>query len=122
MSTAGSILIRSKWVNSIRNCRAYSSVELDSDHRIVTATIKVSLWSTKPKSNHGPRLDWNAIKESITFQKRYSIATKNQFDLLYDANEDCTTQEKYDQFEQCISNANREMLTTAKRERYQWVI
>ena len=102
------ILSRSKWVNSIRNCRAYFSVELDSDHRIVTATMQVSLRSTKPKSNHGP-LDWNALKESIILQKRYSVATKYQFDLLYDASEACTAQEKYDQFEQYISNANREV-------------
>ena len=36
------ILISCKWANSLRNCRSYSSVELDSDHRIVTATIKLS--------------------------------------------------------------------------------
>ena len=34
------ILIRKKWANSLRKCRAYSSVEIDSDYRIVTAKIK----------------------------------------------------------------------------------
>ena len=30
------ILINSKWVNSLRNCRAYNSVELDSDYRLLS--------------------------------------------------------------------------------------
>ena len=36
------ILINSKWVNSLRNCRAYNSVELDSDHRIVSIHLLTS--------------------------------------------------------------------------------
>ena len=32
------IIINSKWTNSLRNCRAYSSVNLQSDHRIVCCT------------------------------------------------------------------------------------
>lgn len=28
------VLINAKWVNSLRNCRAYNTVEIDSDHRI----------------------------------------------------------------------------------------
>ena len=35
------ILLRGKWRNSIRKCRAYSIA--DSDHRIVTANLKISL-------------------------------------------------------------------------------
>ena len=37
------ILLRGKWRNSVRNCRAYSTVEPGSDHRIVTAELKISL-------------------------------------------------------------------------------
>ena len=37
------ILLGGKWRNSIRKCRAYSTVDLDSDHRIVTANLKISL-------------------------------------------------------------------------------
>ena len=33
------ILIRKKWINSLSKCRAYSSVKIDLDHRIVTANI-----------------------------------------------------------------------------------
>ena len=35
------ILLRGKWRNSVRKCRAYSIA--DSDYRIVTANLKTSL-------------------------------------------------------------------------------
>ena len=35
------VLLREKWRNSIRKCRAYSIV--DSNHRIVTADLKINL-------------------------------------------------------------------------------
>ena len=37
------ILMCKKWANTLRKCRAYFSVEIDSDHYIVTANIKISL-------------------------------------------------------------------------------
>lgn len=37
------ILINGKWINSVENTRAYSTVECGSDHRIVSARIKIKL-------------------------------------------------------------------------------
>ena len=39
------ILINGKWLNSVKNVRAYNSVEVGSDHRIVSARIKISFRS-----------------------------------------------------------------------------
>ena len=36
------ILICKKWANSITNCRAYNTLELDSDHRVITARFRIS--------------------------------------------------------------------------------
>ena len=41
------ILTNSKWSNSLRNCRAYNTVELDSNHRIVSILLLCSLRTTK---------------------------------------------------------------------------
>lgn len=41
------ILINSKWVNSLRNGRAYNTVELGSDHRIVTILLVTSSRTSK---------------------------------------------------------------------------
>ena len=37
------ILILSKWINSLRNCRGYNTVKLDTNSRIVTVRIHRSL-------------------------------------------------------------------------------
>ena len=36
------VILREKWINSLRNCSCYNTVEIDSDHRIVAATVKFS--------------------------------------------------------------------------------
>ena len=41
------IMLRGKWINSLQSCRAYSTVELDSDHRMLTARLKLSLRTTR---------------------------------------------------------------------------
>ena len=41
------VILRGKWINSLRNCRCYNTVEIDSDHRIVTATVKFSFRTPK---------------------------------------------------------------------------
>ena len=48
------MLIRRKWQNSVKECRPYSSVtSVESDHRIVTADVKLSLRVSK-KSPSNP--------------------------------------------------------------------
>ena len=42
-------IINQKWKNSLRNCRAYNSVELDSDHRIISIKLVCSLRTTKSR-------------------------------------------------------------------------
>ena len=37
------ILMRKTCTNSLRKCKAYSSLEIDLDHRIVTPNIEISL-------------------------------------------------------------------------------
>ena len=44
------ILMRKKWGTISLKCRAYSSVGIDSDHRIVTANIKISLRTPRKQS------------------------------------------------------------------------
>ncbi|CAF1118890.1 unnamed protein product [Didymodactylos carnosus] len=41
------ILVNSKWRNSIRNCRAYNTMNVDSDHRVVCYKFKLRLRATK---------------------------------------------------------------------------
>ena len=41
------VILRVNWINSLRNCRCYNTVGIDSEHRIVTATVKFSFSTGK---------------------------------------------------------------------------
>ena len=41
------VILRGKWINSLCNCRCYNTIEIDSNHSIVTATVKFSFSTTK---------------------------------------------------------------------------
>ena len=56
------ILVNSKWKNSIHNSEAYSSfASVGSDHRIVTASVKLSLRATKTRSKK-QQYDWKLLR------------------------------------------------------------
>ena len=61
------IIVNNKWINSAKNCEAYNTFEcVYSDHRIVTATLKLSL---KVKHTVKSRTVYRDIK-SINFENR----------------------------------------------------
>lgn len=62
------ILINRKWLNSIKNVRAYNTVELISDHRIVTAFLAVSLRAPKTKAQKRMKYGWNKLKLDTALQ------------------------------------------------------
>ena len=75
------ILVNRKWRNSVHNCEAYSCFSsMGSDHRLVTAKVKVSLRMRKspPKKIH---YDWSVLKDS-DLQKAYAVEVKNRFSQL----------------------------------------
>ena len=56
------ILIRNKWINSVKNCEAYSNFSsCDVDHRIITATLRLSL-RANTKQNKRVNYDWATLK------------------------------------------------------------
>ena len=57
------ILFRKKWRNSIKDSRSFSSFSsIGSDHRIVSATIKLSLRSSKRSKPHPMKtFDWRKV-------------------------------------------------------------
>ena len=73
------IMVRNKWRNSTKNCEVYNSFSsIGSDHRILTAKIKLCLRATKRQKSQ-PIYDWTLLKDRKTAQeytdrvlKRYS--------------------------------------------------
>lgn len=118
------LLIRSKWVNSVRNCRAYASVELDSDHRILSANIKLSLKCDKKSDLASGRYNWQPLIDPNNQNKliqEYEIKIQNSLKQLYNANENQSSQIKYDHFVSCVAKANETFLSKIKRKKHIWV-
>ena len=86
------ILVNSKWKNSILNSEVYSSfASVGSDHRIVTASIQLSLRVTKSPSTK-KRYDWKLLRNDLDLQSKFSIQLRNKFSVLYDVNSTATEQ------------------------------
>ena len=78
------ILVRKKWQNSIRNCRPYSSFStVGSDHRIVSAHVKLSLRvSKKSPSDPMKSIDWKKVADDKNLSSLYSVSVHNRFQEL----------------------------------------
>ena len=78
------ILVRKKWQNSVSDSRSYSSFSsVGSDHRIVSAIIKLSLRASK-KAIADPMksIDWKKVSADPKLSSEYSIKVFNRFQEL----------------------------------------
>ena len=75
------ILIRGKWINSIKNCRAYNTINIDSDHRIVCADFRLSLRTQKLDKNKRVKYNWDLLDNNIK-RNEFDIELRNRFEAL----------------------------------------
>ena len=64
------ILINRKWKNSVKNVYI-SFASISSDHRIVTAKIKLSLRKTKARVRKNI-YDWSVLRDNATLKQQYT--------------------------------------------------
>ena len=105
------ILINRKWKNSVKNSEAYSSFSsMGSDHRVVTAKLKLSLRICKTP----PRVtwDWTSLQNEAT-SELYTVEVKNRFSVLC-TDEDSAT-ERFDHFIEANKVVASEILPQRKR-------
>ena len=85
------------WRNSVKDCQASNSFcLLNSDHRIVSTRMQLSLRSikkVKAKSNlpHG----WQLFKSDCSIKEAYTVEVNNRFEALYQDIENYTANEIY---------------------------
>ena len=95
------ILINNKWKNSLRNCRAYNSIELDSDHRIVSIRLVCSLRTSRAKPCKRPKFNWKKLQDAAT-KEQFQLELFNRFDLLQCNNMSTPITERYESFENAV--------------------
>ena len=107
------ILINNKWVNSLRNCRAYNSVELDSDHRIVSILLATSLRTRKGKPCKRPKFNWRKLQDPTT-REEFQLELSNRFQALSMTDDSTNITERYESFETAVREVAEKVV--GKRE------
>ena len=81
------VFINKKWKNSAMNCEAYSSFEgVSSDHRIVTAKIRLSLRKNATRTATTKHYDW-ALLNNRDIRDKYILELRNRFETLQEKEE-----------------------------------
>ena len=82
------ILINNKLKNSeetAKNCEAYNTFYFaGSDHRIVTAKIRLSLRQSKPSGQKKIRYNWNKLLNDNDIKDKYTVEVCNRYQALQD--------------------------------------
>ena len=94
------VLINKKWKNSALNCEAYSSFEgVSTDHRIVTAKIRLSLRKNAKRTATTKYYDW-ALLNNRDIRDKYVLELRNRFETLQEKTEKTTPNDEY---ENCVN-------------------
>ena len=84
------IMFSTKWWTSVKDCRAYNTSNIGSDHKIVSATFKLCLRKTKTPAN--PRCAFMTEKlKSPEVKQEFNLEVKNRFETLFDYASDART-------------------------------
>ena len=110
------ILVNRKWKNSVKNVEAYSSFSsIGSDHRVVTAELKLSLRTTKTPPRK-TAYNWKVLRGDGDLQQLYTVKVLNRYDQLCDNSESDIT-ETYKNLIQANSEAAKELIPPKTRSK-----
>ena len=77
-------MLNKKWKNSALNCEAYSTFEgVSTDHRIVTAKIRLSLRKNAKRTATTKHYAW-ALLNNKDIRDKYVLELRNRFETLQD--------------------------------------
>ena len=77
------MMINKKWLNSVRNCEAFHSLEgISTDLRIVSLRIKLSLRANKKKSYRKITYNWEHLINNEDLQNQFSTSLRNRYNIL----------------------------------------
>ena len=113
------ICINRKWQNSAQDCNAFSFFySIGSDHRVVTAKLRLSLRATKVKTKRTPKYDWRKFGKDTDLQQLYAVEVENQFSALCSLHdeENLTADQKYPLFIKAHNKAASKTLPERKRK------
>ena len=112
------VFINKKWKNSAMNCEAYSSFEgVSSDHRIVTAKIRLSLRKNATRTATTKRYDW-ALLNNRNIRNKYVLELRNRLKTLQEKTEIGTPNDEYENFVNAHLEAAAKCIPTKPRTKF----
>ena len=115
------ILVRRKWVRSVTNAQSYATTfsTLHSDHKAVTAKVKLRLRAPKKQQSDFRAINFRSLLRTKDLQNQYSVEVHNRFTSLIDDFPDPTSvQEKYDCLGKSCAEVGKQILP--KKEVKKW--
>ena len=112
------VFINKKWKNSTMNSEAYSSFEgVSSDHRIVTAKIRLSLQKNTTWTATTKHYDW-VLLNNRDIRDKYILELRNIFETLQEKTEKGTSNDEYENFIEAHLEAASKCILTKPRTKY----
>ena len=112
------VFINKKWKNSAMNWEAYSSFEgVSSDHRRVTAKIRLSLRKNATRTATTKHYDW-ALLNNRDIRDKYALELRNRFEALQEKTEKVTSNDEYENFVEAHLEAASKCIPTKPRTKY----
>ena len=122
-------MIRKRFHNSIKKCKTYPGVDINSDHNQLVARMKIRLKKNPARKDNKNHVDIGKMKATPELQEKYKVAVKNKFQTLLDESlmqfRNETEQEKIDVKWECIRDSirhgNESLPKYEKRAKQPWM-
>ena len=112
------VIINKKWKNTAMNCVGYSSFEgVSSDHRIVTAKIRLSLRKNATRTETTRHYD-RALLNKRDIRDKYVLELRNRYETLQEKTEKGTPNDEYENFVNAHLVAAAKCIPTKPRTKY----
>ena len=108
------VFINKKWNNSALNCEAYSFEGMSSDHRIVTAKIRLSLRRNTARTTATVHYDWSLLNNR-DIRDRYALTLRRKFGVLQERSETRTPNDEYENVVNAHLEAAAKCIPTKQR-------
>ena len=112
------VLIIKKWKNSALNCEAYSSFEgVSTDHRIVTAKIRLSLRKNAKWTATTKHYDWSLLNNR-DIRDKCVLQFRKRYETLQERMEKSTPNDEYENFVHAHIEAAAKCIPTKLKTKY----
>ena len=118
------ILVRERFRNALKTCKAYPGADCGSDHNPVIANIHLKLQKLK-KSAQKKKLDLQLLRNDMDMKERYTVEVKNRFQALsidIETAEESETEGEWNIWKESLTSAAEKIVPVVqKKGKKEWM-